>query len=242
MTFDDLVSPEKRYSRGSRRGTEQAPRQADVPEISDADLQRLLDEELGQEGRERTPRDVLRDKATAAIVRLVDKASEQAALEALAAPDDVSSLVSFLASSEMARVLATEARDPLAGAIARGTAQRKSLVDAEGGTASAQEIADLLGITRQAVDKRRRKGALLAVPSGSNDWRYPRWQILEGHVLPGFERVMAAFEATGPWTRLHFFLSANERLADQRPLDALRLADIEPVIEAAAALGEHGAS
>ncbi len=188
-----------------------------------------------------TPKDLLKDKAIAAIVRLVEKASEKASLEALAAPDEVSSLITFLASTEVAGLFANESRDPLASATARGTAQRKALLEAEGGSASAQEIADLLGISRQAVDKRRKKGTLLAVPSGSNDWRYPRWQILEGRVIPGFEQVMSAFEATGPWTRLQFFLSANERLEDRRPLDALRHAEIEPVIEAAAAHGEHGA-
>ena len=128
----------------------------------------------------------------------------------------------------------------MAAATARGIAQRKSLLEAEGGTASGQEMADLLGITRQAVDKRRKSGTLLAIPTGSNDWRYPRWQLHDQQVLPGFDRLMKVFEGRGPWTRFHFLLSPNERLDGQRPLDALRSGNIDKVVEAIVAQGEQG--
>lgn len=205
------------------------------------DLSRLLKRESQIDPPLQTSRDLLKDKAIAAIVRLVEAASESTSLEALSAPDEVSTLINFLASPEIAGILASETRDPLAAATARGVAQRKALLEAEGGTASGQELAEILGISRQAVDKRRRSGTLLAVPNGSNDWRYPRWQILGNQALPGFEQVMKAFGSRGAWTRLHFLLSPNERFDDERPIDLLRRGDVNGVIEAVIALGEEGA-
>ncbi len=159
----------------------------------------------------KTAKDLLKDKAISAVIRLIDKATESTALEALSAPDEVSTLIGFLSSPEASGILAGETRDPLAAASARGVAQRKLLLEAEGGTASGQELADVLGISRQAIDKRRRAGALLAIPSGSGDWRYPRWQLLDHRPLPGFDKVMKAFGSRGPWTRLGFLLSPNEK-------------------------------
>ena len=173
-------------------------------------------------------------------VRLADKVSEDAALQVLSAPDEISTLITFLALPEIANVFAEESNDPLAGATARGISARKLLLEAEGGTASGQEMADLLGITRQAVDKRRKSGTLLAIPTGSNDWRYPRWQLQDQQVLPGFDKVMKAFDGRGPWTRFHFLLSPNERIGGKRPLDALRVGNVDKVVEAIIAQGEQG--
>ena len=200
----------------------------------------LLERHPKSDRIKKTPKDVLKDKAIAAFIRLVDKIDDDVALQALSAPDEVSTLVTFLALPEVAKTFAEETNDPLAAATARGIAQRKVLLEAEGGTASGQEMADLLGITRQAVDKRRKNGTLLAIPTGSNDWRYPRWQLHDQQILPGFDRVMKAFEGRGSWTRFHFLLSPNERLDGQRPLDALRSGNIDKVVEAIVAQGEQG--
>jgi hypothetical protein len=42
--------------------------------------------------------------------------------------------------------------------------------------------------------------------------------------------------------QLTFFLNANDRLNGSRPLDMLRSGKVEPVLEAAASYGEHGAA
>lgn len=190
-----------------------------------------------------TARDLLRNKAVAALVKVIDQVDEQTALEALSAPDDLSVLIWFLASPAATGILA-KSTHPLAASLMRGVERRRQLLAMEDGTASGQELADALGISRQAVDKRRRAGDLLAVPTGSGDWRYPWWQLKEGKVLPGFEEVMAALGQLSPWSRMDFFLSPDERLSGRRPLDALRKGEkgeVDFVIQSARAEGEQGA-
>lgn len=204
-------------------------------------IERLLRKQAEAKPSEQSPRDMLKDKAVAAILRFVEKADDETCLRALSAPDEASSLINFLASDEVAGILAEETRDPLAAAVARGIGRRKALIEAEGGTASGQQVADLLGVTRQAVDKRRRNNRMLAVPTGGGDWRYPLWQIQGHKVLPGLEDVLHALAAVGPWTKLYFFLSPTEELQNGRPLDFLRLGKTKEVIECALRLEEHGA-
>jgi hypothetical protein len=133
--------------------------------------------------------------------------------------------------------------DPLLKARLRGVQVRRELLGAEGGTLSSGQAAELLGITPQAVDKRRRSGKLLALPVG-RAYLYPAWQFDEssrGGVLPGLEEVLGSFGVEDAWMRASFFLRQNGRLGDKRPLDALREGEIEAVECAVRAYGEHGA-
>jgi hypothetical protein len=132
---------------------------------------------------------------------------------------------------------------PLVRARLRGVRQRRELLGAEGGAVSSGEAAELLGITPQAVDKRRRAGKLLALPVG-RAYLYPVWQFDErgrGGVVSGLEEVLGSFGVEDAWMKASFFLRQNGRLGDQRPLDALRDGEIEAVEGAARAYGEHGA-
>ena len=54
---------------------------------------------------------------------------------------------------------------------------------------SAEGAGQLLHISRQAVDKRRRSGALLAIRQGG-DWLYPRTQFHEHEALPRLADVI----------------------------------------------------
>ena len=132
---------------------------------------------------------------------------------------------------------------PLLKARLRGVRARRELLEAEGGTMTSGRAAALLGITQQAVDKRRRAGKLLAVPVGRG-YRYPAWQFDErgrGGGLPGLEEVLGSCGVEDPWMRASFCLRQNGRLDDRRPLDILREGDAEAVKLAARAYGEHGA-
>ena len=132
---------------------------------------------------------------------------------------------------------------PLVRARLRGVRVRRELLEAEGGAVSSGQAAELLGITPQAVDKRRRAGKLLALPVG-RAYLYPVWQFDErgrGGVLSGLEGVLGSFGVEDAWMRASFFLRRNGRLGDKRPLDALRDGEIEAVEGAARAYGEHGA-
>jgi hypothetical protein len=106
---------------------------------------------------------------------------------------------------------------------------------------SPEDAGRLLGVTRQAIDKQRRAGRLLAVSAGRR-WRYPAWQLADGHVLDGMPDALVALRTAAPWVKAAFFLSRNARLGGRRPLDALRRGRVGDVVRAARAYGRHGAA
>jgi hypothetical protein len=104
-------------------------------------------------------------------------------------------------------------------------------------------VAKLLGISRQAVDKRRRAGKLIGVSLGKRGYAYPIWQFGGGHgTLHGLEDVLEAMSEFGPWTQYAFMIGGNYRLNGETPLACLRRGEVEPVVRAASAYGEHGAA
>jgi hypothetical protein len=137
-----------------------------------------------------------------------------------------------------------EHSDPLRPARLRGLQAARALLNREGGTLTAEEVAKHLGVTRQAVDKKRHAGKLLAVTRGSRSVLYPAWQFTPQGILPGLEAVLRALDEnkTDPWAKLSFFLGENLRLGGDSPLTALRAGRVEEVIVAARSFGEHGAA
>lgn len=76
-----------------------------------------------------------------------------------------------------------------------------------GGTVKVNAVADILGITRQAVNARLKKNRLLAFKH-NGDFIFPIFQFAEKGLLPGFEEVMQAFDTdTHPMLRLGFLQS-----------------------------------
>lgn len=63
---------------------------------------------------------------------------------------------------------------------------------------SADDVGCLLSITRQAVDERRRAGALLAIRHGSGDWVYPTAQFHEKGTIPGCRSFWRGWRRPGP--------------------------------------------
>ena len=108
------------------------------------------------------------------------------------------------------------------------------------GGLSAAQVAEALGISRQAVDKRRSRGTLLAVPTGSGDYLYPACQLTPDGVIPGFENLLAAFKVEGPWTRLSLLLASSPALGGKSVLEALRDGEAEKAAAVVAAFGEQG--
>ena len=106
-------------------------------------------------------REAFRRRALGAVERMAREASPEALSDALAAPSDTGTLARALA--EQAAGDALRHLEPLAGAIARGAETRARLAEAAGGMLSADAAGRALGISRQAVDKRRAAGRLLAV-------------------------------------------------------------------------------
>jgi hypothetical protein len=167
-------------------------------------------------------------RALSALERIASNVPAKTLTEALAAPTDVGSLAQLLSRSEVVGSAVTEL-DPLAPALARGVEHRRTLLNLAGSAMSAEEAGQILGITRQAVDKRRRAGTLLAVREGS-DWRYPACQFEDGEVVAGLPDVMRRFDPANAWMVLDFLLAPDTVLAGRTPLEALKAGDHDQVL------------
>lgn len=180
-------------------------------------------------------------RALTALATLTDELNERALANVAGATSDYLALVKALQQPEVAAIF--KADDPLLPALLRGLEARQQILEAEGGTLTVSEVAAMLGITRQAVDKRRKAGKLIALSLGQRGYAYPRWQFTgDGHVLPGLEEVLDELDLPDGWGQIGFVLSPNTRLSRKRPLDLLRAGMIDDAIWAAGAYGETGAA
>jgi hypothetical protein len=162
-------------------------------------------------------------RSVAALERIAAQADPEHLTAALAAPTDVGTIARALSDPETVGDAVADL-DPLSDALARGVEAKRDLIKAAGGVFGAEEAGGLLGITRQAVDKRRRAGALLAIRVG-DDWRYPICQFDEtapGGVVAGLPEVIQAMTVAGPWATLDFLLAADDALGNATPLAVLR--------------------
>jgi hypothetical protein len=182
---------------------------------------------------------VFRRRTEALIERLAAQASDEVLAAALEAPSDVGGLARLL--SDLAPLgMRVETIDPFAEAIARSVEAKQELLREAGGGWSSTRVGTHLGVTRQAVDKRRKAGKLLALQSGRGDFLYPVCQFTEHGVLPGIDRFLAACPPSGGWTRLDLLLTPAEEIGDRAPLQALRDGDAAAAMRAAEMFGEQG--
>lgn len=178
-------------------------------------------------------------RSTRLLQRLSAEAPAAVLEAALAAPSDVGGVARIL--SEMAAVgVALDSVDPLAEAMARGVEAKRELIARSGGALSSGEVAAALGITRQAVDKRRERRKLLALPSGSGDHLYPACQFTAHGVVPHLGEVLEAFRVSDPWTELAVLLGPSPALGGRSALEALRSGDVDGAVAVAGAFGEQG--
>jgi hypothetical protein len=174
------------------------------------------------------------------LERLSATASTESLNAALSSPSDVGGVASFL--SEMAPLgVDLSTVDPFAESLAKGAIVKQELLEQSGGGLTATQVASALRITRQAVDKRRIRGTLLAVPTGSGDYVYPACQFDSDGVIPRLEDVLQSFQIEGPWTRLSVLLAPSPSLRGKSILEALKAGDVERAIAVANAVGEQGA-
>lgn len=179
-------------------------------------------------------------RALNALASLTEASSRRTLRSAVATSSDVGALLDALDQSGVLSEMGEA--DPLADARVRGARGRLWLLGAEGGTRSAADFGVLLGISRQAVDKRRRAGKLLGIGRGRRGYAYPVWQLSDGTVLPGLEATLATLDGVDPLTKAGFLLSPNTWLEDETPLAELRRGRLDAVLAAAAAFGDQVAA
>jgi hypothetical protein len=174
------------------------------------------------------------------LERVSSVASPEALRTALSSPTDLGGVASLL--SDMAPLgLDLSAVDPFVEAVARGAAVKRELLESAGGGLTSSQVASALGITRQAVDKRRSRRALLAVPTGSGEHLYPACQFTLEGVIPGIAEVLHAFQIQNPWTQLSALLAPAPALRGKIVLEALKDGQIKEAVGVVASLGEQAA-
>jgi hypothetical protein len=166
--------------------------------------------------------------------------SEDLVMDAARAPRDLDVLLKGLLASPIVEDLRVV--EPLAPAFIRGYETKRKLIEEHGGTLSAEKVGVILGISRQAVEKRRQSGKLLALSLGRHGFRYPIWQFTESGTLAGLEQVLNTLSSHDQWMQTAFFVSGNPRLNGRTPKEMLETGEIERVVNAASVYGEHGAA
>lgn len=167
-----------------------------------------------------------------ALTRVAKVSTRQSLLEAASAGSDLVVLLHALNNPYVLTKLGMD--DPLITARIRGALAQQRLVSDEGGVCSAEVFGRLLGgLSRQAIDKRRRNGKLIAFDLGRHGYGYPVWQINRGTVLPSLDRVIATLDECDSWTQAGFMLSPSSWLGGQSPLAELRRGEVERVVATA---------
>jgi len=98
---------------------------------------------------------------------------------------------------------------------------------------TADEFAELLGVSRVTVNARRQKHELLALDGPKRGFRFPDWQLDENG--KPFEPMPRLFDVLGdsPWTVYRFLIQPHSALNGMTAKDALRLGRNSEVLEAA---------
>lgn len=176
---------------------------------------------------------------TRAVRALIAIAKDISLTEATAAPTDYDLLLTLLRQPEAMQAIPSS--DPLAKARLRGLVAKKQLLVAEGGCLSSSEVGEILGISRQGVDKRRSNGKLIGLPKGRT-YVYPAWQFAEGRTLFGLEEILEHLKVRNPWMQTAWMLNGNSRLSEHSPLEVLREGNLAAVLDAAEIYAEQGAA
>lgn len=175
------------------------------------------------------------------IERLAATAPEEGLVEALASPTDVGTLARALSNAAIIGSAVGEL-EPLAALIAKSAEDKQSMIREAGGLLATNDVAQLLGLTRQSVYLQRRRRKLLAVPHGGEE-KFPAVQFANGQPLPGLARVLEVIGLQGAWGILDFLLAPDDDLDGLSPIQVLREHPerLEDVVSRAATEGEHGA-
>jgi hypothetical protein len=103
---------------------------------------------------------------------------------------------------------------------------------------SSREAGELTNRSRQAVERQRRQGNLLALPVG-REWRYPKWQFdLDSRrgVVPGLDAVLRNLHLS-PFGAARWLTTPKAELGEKAPIELLRHRLTDRVVDLAE---QHG--
>lgn len=175
-------------------------------------------------------------RAVEAVKQVIASADDRALFQALSAPTDMGALARALADDTVIGRAVAEL-DPDAELIAAGAERKRDLLEKAGGSLGVTDVAALLRVSRQAVDKKRRAGKLIGILVGG-DYRYPACQFTAEGIVRGLEDALSAMPIESPWMRLEWLVTPDAALGGRGPLQALGAGDRDDVIDLARG---HGA-
>ncbi len=192
----------------------------------------------GSETRDAGVRRALYRRMSAQLRRAVRGASEEQLLRAIAARSASGSIAEILAAVPAE---AGDTADDWAEELLRGATKKEEMLEEAGGTYTTGQVAQLLGISVAAVQQRRQRNRLVAVPLNSGEWGYPVVQFGDAGVPPALGRVLGAFEEPNPWVQLSVLLADD--YGEGRIIDWIRTGHrIEDAIRIAASYGHQAAA
>ena len=179
------------------------------------------------------------EKAVNLVLQLMDL-SETALSNAAEAPDNWHAMFRAMRNAEVLEQI--QKSDPLARAFLDGLDAKARLIEQNGGVFKTEQVAEYLGITPQAVNKRRALRQLVGLTFRKRGYVFPAWQFTDRGTVPGLEQVLLALADHDEWMQNVFFINPNTRLGGRRALDLLREGEIQEVLDAAREFGQHGAA
>ena len=102
---------------------------------------------------------------------------------------------------------------------------------------SGEEAARRVGLTRQALDDRRKAGTALALSHVKRGYKYPAWQFSDRLAAP-LAVLWPVLAPLDPWEKYLFFTESEPLLGGRSPLDALRAGERDEVLHVATILIE----
>lgn len=100
-------------------------------------------------------------------------------------------------------------------------------------------IALLGGVSKQAVDARRRKHTIVALKTSDHRWVYPVFQFADNDVNPTLVPAIQALRDVPEWSAALWFVTSNPDLDDHTPLDWARTGRSTEALTASARRTAH---
>ncbi len=99
-------------------------------------------------------------------------------------------------------------------------------------------FADLIGVSHETVNQKRKSNEVLALEGATRGLRYPKWQLTDdGHLLPGLRELFHELGGNS-WTVYRFLRQGHAELGGETGLDALKRNHLDKVLAVARNISE----